>query len=45
MVVVSGGTKWLSVAEESKIIGGIAKIQNFKIIKEVDKFSQPLVIF
>ena len=26
MVVVSGGTKWLSVAEESKIIGGIAKI-------------------
>jgi pyruvate kinase len=26
MVVVSGGAKWLSSAEESKTIGGIAKI-------------------
>lgn len=26
MVVVSGGTKWLATAEDSKMIGGIAKI-------------------
>ena len=26
MVVVAGGTKWLESAEESKIIGGIARI-------------------
>ena len=26
MVVVAGGAKWLESAEDSKIIGGIAKI-------------------